>query len=310
MKKKLLLSVMAATILSSSITVCAAPQYMADGAVFDPEYYLEQNPDVAGWPLGTSADALYTHYTTYGASEGRKPYNAAALNLANVLPYQDANSAAAEQPADTTQPTVTTQPAASQQNSTDPRAVYGVPDETYQFPSIHTEQYNYANCTVNISSYLVDDADAFPEALEPYTLPGYEWREIGISLTVDGARASDDAYARADMAAILDPYHDCCFTSYVDYNNYATNFENIKEDIGDWITYLWRFTLNQNGTDYTECKVFCQENGGVNEYYYYTWYALVPANFSGELTICYTGMKLENGKPVENESSPVILFRF
>ena len=47
MKKRLLLSLTVAAIMGSSITVWAAPQYMADGAIFDPEYYLEQNPDVA-----------------------------------------------------------------------------------------------------------------------------------------------------------------------------------------------------------------------------------------------------------------------
>lgn len=89
MKKKLLLSMAAAMVLSSSLTVCAAPQYMADGAVFDPEWYLEQNTDVAsGWSLGTSADAIYQHYTMHGASEGRKPFNEATLDMAGILPYQ------------------------------------------------------------------------------------------------------------------------------------------------------------------------------------------------------------------------------
>ncbi|MCI8315710.1 MAG: hypothetical protein HFH74_11860 [Lachnospiraceae bacterium] len=55
MKKKLVLSLIAAAILGSGITAYAASQYMADGAVFDPEWHLEQNPDVAAWQLGTSA---------------------------------------------------------------------------------------------------------------------------------------------------------------------------------------------------------------------------------------------------------------
>ena len=93
MKKKLLLSMAAAMALSSSLTVCAAPQYMADGAVFDPEWYLEQNADVAsGWSLGTSADAIYQHYTMHGASEGRKPFNEATLDMAGILPYQGTNT--------------------------------------------------------------------------------------------------------------------------------------------------------------------------------------------------------------------------
>lgn len=97
MKKRVWLPIVTAALLSSSITVCAAPQYMADGAVFDPEWYLEQNPDVAaGWSLGTSADAVYGHYTMHGASEGRKPYNEATLDPSAILPYQGAESAAAK----------------------------------------------------------------------------------------------------------------------------------------------------------------------------------------------------------------------
>lgn len=97
MKKRVWLPIVTAALLSSSLTVCAAPQYMADGAVFDPEWYLEQNPDVAaGWSLGTSADAVYAHYTMHGAGEGRKPYNEAALDPSAILPYQGAESAAAK----------------------------------------------------------------------------------------------------------------------------------------------------------------------------------------------------------------------
>lgn len=96
MRKKVWIPVLMAALLSSSLTVCAAPQYMADGAVFDPEWYLEQNPDVAsGWSLGTSADALYGHYTMHGANEGRKPYNEATIDLSSILPYQGADSTAA-----------------------------------------------------------------------------------------------------------------------------------------------------------------------------------------------------------------------
>ncbi len=303
MKKELLLSVAAATILSSGFTVCAAPQYMADGAIFDPEYYLEQNPDVAGWALGTSAEALYMHYTLHGASEGRAPYNAATLNLETVLPYQSA---------DTTAPTQPTTPA---QNATDPRVVYAIPGETYQFPSIHTEKYNHADNIVNISGTTYaydeyDEVDYFPEVLEPYTLPGYEWKILELTFKVDGVRAPDEAYKNANMSAILDPYHDFVCFCFIDYLDQTTNSKALNEDIGDWITDMAHFTINQNGKDYTECKIFRQDCGGANEYYSYTWYALVPESFNGQLTIGYTGAKLENGNVVENESSPVILFNF
>lgn len=100
MKKRVWIPVAAAMVLSSSLTVCAAPQYMADGAVFDPEWYLEQNPDVAaGWFPGISADALYEHYTMHGANEGRKPYDEAALDLTKILPYQGADAAITDSPA-------------------------------------------------------------------------------------------------------------------------------------------------------------------------------------------------------------------
>lgn len=40
---------------------------------FDPAYYAAAYPDVAA-AVGTDANALYTHYVTYGRLEGRLPY--------------------------------------------------------------------------------------------------------------------------------------------------------------------------------------------------------------------------------------------
>jgi len=89
MKKKLLITMLAVLVFGSSIPVYAAPQYMADGNIFDAEWYLEQNPDIAAaFPAGTPAEILYQHYVTHGASEGRTPYNAATFDPTNVLPYQ------------------------------------------------------------------------------------------------------------------------------------------------------------------------------------------------------------------------------
>lgn len=125
-------------ILGSSVTVYAVPQYMADGTVFDPEWYLGQNPDVAAWPLGTSADALYQHYTLCGAQEGRKPYDESKLDMANILPYQGTGAATPQQPTDTTQPVVS---AASSQlltilmrdgkQLTDEKTIMAVEGESY-----------------------------------------------------------------------------------------------------------------------------------------------------------------------------------
>ncbi len=70
--KKSLLAVMAATmVLSSSLTVFAAPETMPDGTIFDAEYYAQNNPDVVAI-LGIDKNALYTHYMTYGKAEGRQ----------------------------------------------------------------------------------------------------------------------------------------------------------------------------------------------------------------------------------------------
>lgn len=168
MKKKLLLSVAAAvTVLSSSIPVCAAPQYMADGAVFDPEWYQEQNPEVAealkSLGLGVSADTLYQHYTLFGANERRTPYDEAHFDPASVLPYQGAGA----DPESAAQ----TQPAASQAQTDDPGEIIAVEGETYRFPSIHSSEYNYADCMVNVTfnrGEIYEDEEYFADYLAAY----------------------------------------------------------------------------------------------------------------------------------------------
>lgn len=81
MRKKLIMLAAAMTLaLSCSITVCAQPEVMPDGTVFDTEYYAQANPDVAA-VLGTDANALYLHYVNFGKAEGRaavSPTDAAA----------------------------------------------------------------------------------------------------------------------------------------------------------------------------------------------------------------------------------------
>lgn len=89
MKKKLFITVLAAMLFGSSFTVCAAPEYMADGGIFDAKWYLEQNPDVAAaFSADASHEMLYAHYTSYGIREGRTPYNAATFDPASVQPYR------------------------------------------------------------------------------------------------------------------------------------------------------------------------------------------------------------------------------
>ena len=73
MKKRIILSLLIGTLtLTSSMPVFAAPKQMADGTVFDAEYYATNNPDVAA-VLGTKEKTLYEHYVKYGKTEGRKP---------------------------------------------------------------------------------------------------------------------------------------------------------------------------------------------------------------------------------------------
>lgn len=71
MKKKLLI---AATILALSLgcsmIVCAQPEVMPDGTIFDAEYYAQANPDVVD-VFGTDVNLLYQHYVQYGKAEGR-----------------------------------------------------------------------------------------------------------------------------------------------------------------------------------------------------------------------------------------------
>lgn len=75
MRKKIAALFMAViTVAGSSTSVYAAPVRMADGTVFDAEYYAQNNPDVVA-VLGTDATVLYQHYQNYGKAEGRKAYD-------------------------------------------------------------------------------------------------------------------------------------------------------------------------------------------------------------------------------------------
>lgn len=77
MKRKLaaLISVTLATVMTVGMTAFAAPQKMADGGIFDAEFYAATYPDVVA-ALGTDANVLYQHYVNCGKAEGRLPYAA------------------------------------------------------------------------------------------------------------------------------------------------------------------------------------------------------------------------------------------
>ena len=57
---------------SEDLWAFVAPKQMADGNMFDAEYYATNNPDVAA-VLGTDENLLYSHYVNSGKLEGRIP---------------------------------------------------------------------------------------------------------------------------------------------------------------------------------------------------------------------------------------------
>lgn len=79
-------------VMLCGMTAMAAPQTMADGGIFDAQYYAQNNPDVVA-AFGTDANLLYQHYVTFGKAEGRLPYApgtataaASASSTAVVMP--------------------------------------------------------------------------------------------------------------------------------------------------------------------------------------------------------------------------------
>ncbi len=60
-------------IAAPAVHASAAPVKMADGNMFDAQYYAANNPDVVAI-FGTGADILYLHYSLFGKAEGRLPY--------------------------------------------------------------------------------------------------------------------------------------------------------------------------------------------------------------------------------------------
>lgn len=304
MKKKLLLSVMAAAILSSSITVCAAPQYMADGAVFDPEWYLDQNPDIASWPLGTSADALYQHYVTHGVEEGRAPYDALTLDMAGILPYQGTDGETVQQSTDTAQPVVPEagqeQTAASSQlpvvlmrdgkQLTDENTIMAVEGESYALAWEYGTRYDSQKLTPSVKDDLVsvtfrciprESMDTVAkEQLDPYTLPGYEWREVQAAFAFDpklrNLLANPELYADGII-------------NWDDSTSVRTM--RFAYTPGCNIHQLAGFTVNCNGVDYPGCA-FCTTDNVVGwEGTTMQLFVLVPEGYSGKMSIILRGYR-------------------
>ena len=88
MKKTLALLLTLIMVLCSGMTVCAAPKVMADGGVFDPQFYAAFYPDVYA-AFGNNENLLYQHYLRYGKAEGRLPYDPASMPVSGVKTMSD-----------------------------------------------------------------------------------------------------------------------------------------------------------------------------------------------------------------------------
>lgn len=74
MKKRVIMALLVGVMtLTSAMPTYAASKQMADGSIFDAEFYATNNPDVVA-ALGTDENLLYNHYVNNGKNEGRKPY--------------------------------------------------------------------------------------------------------------------------------------------------------------------------------------------------------------------------------------------
>ena len=69
-KNIVLCTIAISAFLANGMVVCAAPERMPDGTIFDAEYYAELYPDVVA-AVGTDTKALYQHYVNFGESENR-----------------------------------------------------------------------------------------------------------------------------------------------------------------------------------------------------------------------------------------------
>ena len=94
--KKTLISVasfLAIVFCVGVLKVEAAPKKMADGQMFDAEYYAANNADVVA-VFGTDPNSLYLHYTLCGKAEGRLPYAPGATGAAATTASSDGFDAA------------------------------------------------------------------------------------------------------------------------------------------------------------------------------------------------------------------------
>lgn len=275
MKRKAILSMVTAVCLSSSITAFAAPETMPDGAVFDAEYYAQNNPDVVA-ELGTGRDAMYQHFTIFGKNEGRLPF-APGTQI----------------------PTASQMEKPSEDNEEPPiEGVLGTYGADYTVNSWGTfESYAGVPGTdgmkkMTVRSEIDNDMLEFDmQELAPYTVAGYEWRPIH---AVIGGEFNE-------IGRWWPEYN---------YRFWAEDSDNweqvgIPEDI-----YMYRFQITQDGKDYTECRFASMGGAQVGEVHTLRRaYFLVPKNYTGKLGFIVRGMKsTAEGLVVDEENAVTYIF--
>lgn len=270
MKKKAMAAVlMMSMVIGSSLTVCAAPEVMADGTVFDAEYYAQMYPDVVA-ALGTDADAMYQHYVTFGQYEGRQAYDGEA-------PLPDTTTSSALQTVDQLQIV----------------GIQGVLGGTYQIPAWGEFE---ALGGSGEDQMIVLTIDTMPDEYEynsdmqrlaPCTTDGYEWRFIHYTTSGtfdDQGRWWPWFYWRFDV-------------------------DNSKDwdSTEDGAEYYRKFTVTQDGVDYTECKVADMSGGGqVGEVAGMDGkYFLLPKGYKGNVYFTLYGSKLDEGDVVRDYDNAV-----
>lgn len=70
MKKRMMMLLTMGMVLGSGMTAHATPARMADGTLFDSDYYAETYPDLME-AYGRNTRKLYQHYVNHGKAEGR-----------------------------------------------------------------------------------------------------------------------------------------------------------------------------------------------------------------------------------------------
>lgn len=91
---------------------------------------------------------------------------------------------------------------------------------------------------------------------------------------------------------------------YFYYSMDAENSQNwVKTDLDDGYVTKYNFTVDCDGTTYSECwMAFCPE-AGIGEIE-----AVVPQQYNGAVTFTINGMKLENGETVKDEETSLTYY--